>query len=656
MSDTNSKFVIAILILLSFFGIVLGRLVYLQLFLGPQYMRYSESYTVREIPVPTSRGRIFDRNGILLADTRPAFDLFLDPARLRSPQNLFKNLAPILQTTAEALQQSWLAFKSQSRFRPIVIASDLNATQITQIRAQQAQNRVNPSEGEGFSALEIQVSSQRYYPMGEAFGHPLGYLSEISEDRLKLEAQIHPDRYFPGDLVGVQGIERRFDLELRGIEGKEQKMTDAVGREVGADPAGLHEDLEKTPPIPGNDLYLTLDAELQKTAFQALGKQRGAVVVMSVKSGEVLTLVSRPAYDPEKLGRKMTKEYWASLNQESLQQDDSNPFLNRATQGTYPPGSTFKIITGIAGLAEKLISVADSISCPGYYQFGERKFGCWLGSGHGGTDFYRSLVQSCDVYFYKLGEKLGIDRLATYARMFGLGESTGIELDFEREGLIPDSTWNEMRRKQKWKVSQTLNASIGQGDITVTPLQNAVMIARVAGRGKKTVPRLLLQMKKKELVANGLSKSLPEISPRVDTSPDPKEEKVDFISSLSKDDWKSLIVALKGVVHDSTGTAHKIRLDGITMAGKTGTAQVVDYSKFGRKARSRKTEDHAWFVAFTPVDVPEIALSVIVEHGGHGGAAAAPIAQKVIRRYYEIHHQWKPSALESSSEKKRKQE
>jgi penicillin-binding protein 2 len=616
----RSKLIIAAGLIISFFLVVIGRLAYLQIFRGKEYARFSDAYTVKEIPIPAPRGILYDRKGRVLATTRPSFNLLLTLPKVKDLPQLFQELAPILNTTPEALNEVILHSKGLPRFRPITLATDLNREQVAQIQMQKSVSLSKTVSQEEWAALEIRVEPMRHYPEGELVAHVIGFLREISEEKLKETQKTLPGRYYPGDLVGVQGLERHFDLQLRGNEGKEEVIVDALGHEVtnraaGEDLFGLKKELLFIPPTPGDNFYLSLDLDLQRVAYEALGDRVGAVVVLDVATGEVLSLVSRPSYDPERLVANISKSYWALLNT-----DERKILLNRAIQAAYPPGSTFKILTGLAALAEGIVKPTEKVSCPGYYSFGGRHFGCWLASGHGPVDFYRALVQSCDVYFYRMGERLGIDRLARYAKLFGLGESTGIELDFERSGLIPTSDWKMKVKKEDWNPSETLSAAIGQGYDLVTPLQNALMMARVANGGRAIRPYLVREIEHPDGSREKTSR--------------PSSEPIDF--SMEKSQWEVLIQALTGVVQDPGGTAHKIALKGISMGGKTGTAQVVGYDTYGRKAKSHKTEDHAWFVAFAPSQNPEIAVSVVVEHGGHGGVAAAPVAQAVIKKYFEM--------------------
>lgn len=620
----RSKMILASFVLVLFFLLVLSRIFYLQAIRGGDYSEFSNAYTIKEIPIRAVRGNIYDRRGNLLATTRPAFNLFINPKKVQNLSQLLVDLAPILQSSVEDLQAKMADFKDLAHFRSILVASDLSREWVSQIQIKKTIG-VESLASKDWDALEIRTEPERHYLEGEAFGHVLGYLREVSGEKLKLLQKDYPGKYFPGDWVGAQGLERRFDLELRGEDGKEEAIVDAMGREVRGKGLALEKNLLTEASKPGLNLYSTLDRDIQKTGYEALGNKEGAVVVMEVQSGEVLALVSKPSYDPEKLVGNLTRSYWAQLNT-----DERKILLNRSTQGAYPPGSTFKIITGLASLAESLIHPSDKISCPGYYEYGGRKFGCWLPKGHGPVDFYRSLVQSCDVYFYKMGERLGIDRIANYARIFALGAPTGIELDFEKSGLVPDSVWKMKTKKEEWNPGETLSVSIGQGYNLVTPLQNALMTARIANEGLGIQATLVKFFQNTEGEKKYLQKNIPQ-----------KAE-------LALDDqaWAAIKKALWGVVQDGGGTAHKIRLPGIDIAGKTGTAQVVSYDKFGRKARSKKTEDHAWFVAYAPAEKPEIAVSVLVEHGGHGGAAAAPVAQAVIKKYFEIYHEYGKKKVE----------
>lgn len=611
----RSKMFWAALSILFFFTLVLSRLVYLQLIKGGEYSQFSDSYTFKEIPIRAARGNIFDRQGELLAGTRPSFNLFVDLKKVKNLNGLLEELGPILNIFPFELQERMAGSGAMRSFKPVLLGSDLSREMVSQIHMRKSLSKDESAQND-WEALDIRIEPERYYLHGEAFGHLLGYMREVSDEKLKQLDKEHPDRYSAGDLIGVQGIERRFDLELRGRDGKDDVVVDALGREVRDNLTGLEKELPRTEPIAGDSLRLTIDKQMQMTAYEALAGKEGSVAAILIPSGEVIVLASQPSYDPEKLGAHFTKAYWAFLNT-----DERKYLIHRATQAAYPPGSTFKIITGIAALAEGLVQPEDKVNCPGYYEYGGRRFGCWLRSGHGAVDFYRALIQSCDVYFYKMGERLGVNRIAHYARIFGLGAATGIELDFERSGLVPDTAWKLRVKKEEWNPGETLSVSIGQGYNLVTSLQSALMTARVASKLAIT-PTLVQHFQ----APNG----------DVRTPEKLLTQKIEL--ALDEKHWEAVHKALKGVVNDASGTARRSQLPGISVSGKTGTAQVVSYDKFGRKARSKKTEDHAWYVAYAPSDKPEIAVAVMVEHGGGGGKNAAPVAQVVLKKYFEIYH------------------
>ncbi len=613
------RFFLFALFIVSFFLIILVRLVYLQWIRGAEYSNFSDTYTAREVPIRAPRGIIYDRNGKVLASNRPAFNLWLTPSKAANVSQLLSELSSVTGFDLENVQTKLADSKSS---HPILLALDLTRDQTASIQTRLSLASLNADPN--WQALDIRTEPLRDYPEGEAFGHVLGYVREISEEKLKEMNVQHPGKYLAGDEWGVQGIERSFDLDLRGVDGHQTLILDASGRELSKNLLGVPKENLQNPSIPGKNLRLTLDAEIQKTAYAALGDLTGSAVVLDARNGEVLALVSRPSYDPQKLVGNVSKSYWAMLNSH-----EERPLLHRAIQAAYPPGSTFKIVTAIAALAEGVVGVDEKLNCPGYYPAAGRNFGCWLRKGHGAVNFYRALVSSCDVYFYKVGERLGFDRVAAYAERLGLGSPTGIELEYERAGLIPSTDWKLKEKKQSWGIGDTLSASIGQGFDLVTPLQNAVMMARVASEGKKIMPHLILGIEKPQTGSHS-EKEDEALSKMSRTDPGT----IDL--TLDESRRKALIQALEGVVKDPSGTAHKIALKGISIGGKTGTAQVVNFDKHGRVAKTRKAQDHAWFVAFAPVENPQIALAVVVEHGGHGGAMAAPVAQAIIAKYFEL--------------------
>ncbi|MEK6661794.1 MAG: penicillin-binding protein 2, partial [candidate division NC10 bacterium] len=397
-------------------------------------------------------------------------------------------------------------------------------------------------------------------------------------------------------------MERRWEELLRGRTGGQQVEVDALGRRVRV----LHE----VEDVPGHSVFLTLDRDLQETAYEALQGKQGAIVALEVNSGAILALVSTPAFDPNIFARGVTAEEWRALGEDRM-----HPLNNRAIQGQYPPGSTFKIVLAIAALEEKVNDPDTQLQCHGSMAFGNRVFRDWKKQGHGAVDLHKGIVQSCDVYFYQLGQRIGIDRIAKYARALGLGEKTGIALDDEKPGLIPDTEWKMRRFGQPWFPGETPSASIGQGYITVTPLQMANLMATVANGGTLYRPWFVRRVESLD------GTLIREYGP----------EKIRSLE-LKENTLKHLRSALAAVVNSGSGTGGRAKSTLVEIAGKTGTAQVVEmrgaYVKSGQL--SYFIRDHAWFVAYAPAENPVIAVAILVEHGGHGGSAAGPLAKKVI--------------------------
>jgi penicillin-binding protein 2 len=395
----------------------------------------------------------------------------------------------------------------------------------------------------------------------------------------------------PDAFIGQWGVEKAFDATLRGVAGQRVIEVDALGREIRL--------LEETPPVRGSHVFLSIDMALQEEAERAFDGRAGALVALKPDTGEVLGLVSSPSFDPNQFAKGIAFDAWLSLSE-----DKKLPMLNRALQSQYPPGSTFKIITAIAGLEEGVINSSSVVNCSGSISFGRWRFGCWRKSGHNAVSLHRALVESCDVYFYEVGKRLGIDKIHDYAVRFGLGSETGIPLGSERQGLVPDTDWKMAKMKTGWYLGETFVNAIGQGYVAATPVQMAVMMAAVANGGDVYQPTILRGA-----------------DPVLIRKADVKPETLDLVKD-----------ALQGVVNEPSGTGWTAKSAVTTICGKTGTAQVVGLRR-GNQSNAEKFKDHAWFVAFAPNERPEVALSVLVEHGGHGGSAAAPIAKKAIEAY-----------------------
>ncbi|HEY5600364.1 MAG TPA: penicillin-binding protein 2, partial [Candidatus Manganitrophaceae bacterium] len=418
--------------------------------------------------------------------------------------------------------------------------------------------------------------------------HLLGYVGEISQ--AQLESGIYP-KTESGAVVGQYGIEQTYDTIIRGAPGQKGIEVDALGHEVRL--------LSVKEPVQGDDVFLTLDLNVQKAAEEALGKQAGVIVAMDPRTGEVLAMASHPAFNPNVLSEGASVQEW-----EALLNDPEHPLTNRAIQGQYPPGSTFKIVLSAAILEEKEIPRGSRVDCRGFLPFGNRLFRDWKREGHGSVDLRRAIVESCDVYFYQMGDRLGVDTIAKFAFLFGLGKPTGVGLASEKGGLIPTVEWKEKARKEPWFPGETLSVSIGQGYVSTTPLQLNAMISAVAAHGVWRPPQLLKKSRDRETGAVRESEPLP--GRRL---------------PISAETLQTIKNALAGVVSDPKGTAFSSRSKYVSIAGKTGTAQVVGLKV--SQSQPDEFKDHAWFVSYAPVEDPQIAVTVLVEHGGHGGSVAA---------------------------------
>lgn len=598
-------FLFALFIVLSFAALAY-RLVNLQIVNGEKFFAVSEANSFRDIPVPAPRGKILDREGVVLAENRPVFLLTLNPAQMKDMEKSLATLAYLTDRDAEEIRERLATRKNVSPLLPWTVESDLGSEQVAVIRARMTRIRAGGEEGLDMSGIDLGLHFERRYPLKEKVGHVLGYVREIGQNDLKKWEEREPGRVRPGDDIGVAGVEKTFDVRLRGYDGFQQLLVDARGRETDLSSLGLSHNLPSVRAKPGEDLKLTLDTRLMTAAYEAMAGRVGAVVALDPRDGAILVWLSMPSYDPSDLSGEIPAARWAALRDHP-----DKILLNRPIQASYPPGSTHKILTALAAMASGKLDLKETINCPGYYQSGNRQWGCWNRKGHGRMNLLQALTHSCDVYFYKLGERLGPDPIARVAKLFGMGKKTGVLEDSEREGLIPTEDWKLAAKKEKWAPGDSLGTAIGQGYNLVTPLQNALMIAEVANGGKKISPHLLLE-----------DESVPAPTGRLPLA-------------VNEAQFESIRKALEAVVNAPGGTGAKARLEKIKVAGKTGTAQVVGHDSKGKVAKGVKTENHAWFVAYAPAENPEIALAVFVEHGGAGGGVAAPVAKQVLETYFK---------------------
>ncbi|MBR9981665.1 MAG: penicillin-binding protein 2, partial [Desulfatitalea sp.] len=483
-------------------------------------------------------------------------------------------------------------------YTPLLIKSDIGRDTLAAIEV----NRF------ALPGVMVQVAARRHYMHDQMAAHVLGYMGEISPDELRREAFEDCKR---GDFIGKFGVERAFEALLRGKRGGRQVEVNASGQVVGV--------LQTVDALPGHDLFLTLDHALQSKAESLLDNRAGAVVVIAPGSGKILAMASSPAYDPNLFVTGLTRDQWNDWVTSAYR-----PLENKAIQGEYPPASVYKIVTGIAGLEEGIVDPQTSFYCPGHYQFGNRAYRCWKRGGHGNVDFIKAMAESCDVYFYRVGEALGVDRLAHYAHKLGLGHATGFNVDREARGLIPTAQWKLNRFGEPWQRGENLSIAIGQSFNLTTPLQLAVMTAAVANGGTRFRPYLVdrVQTADGQVTFQAEPEAVGELGLQPGT-----------MALLQKSLW--------AVINGPSGTARGSRIRSLEYSGKTGTAQVVARPRDGEETAEEREErhrNHALFVAYAPSENPRIVVAVVVEHGESGSGAAAPIASELIKAYLGVDH------------------
>jgi penicillin-binding protein 2 len=570
--------------------VLLGlRLWHLQIYEGPYYRDLSENNRTRLVLLEPARGLVYDRHGVLLANNVPSFSLYVTLEDVKDREVLIQQLTDLLGLDPTIVRKKMTT--KGSKLLPRKIKDRMTLRDATLVES----HRLD------MPGVMIQVESQRNYPGGVTAAHLLGYVGEISADQLEKPEFLDLHQ---GSIVGQYGVEKSYDRHMRGMAGQKSVEVDALGHEKKASV------VER--PQAGNDLYLTIDVRLQKVAEDLLGTEQGAIVALDPNTGDILAMASRPGFDPNVLSRELTAKQWVEIVQ-----DEGRPLNNRASQGQYPPGSTFKIPMAVAALETKTMSPSSTVFCNGGYQFGKRLYHDWKASGHGYVDLHNALVHSCDVYFYTIGQRMGIDVMAEFGRDFGLGKATGVELPSERSGIMPSTAWKQKAKNEQWLPGETISAAIGQGYVTVTPLQMASLVGTVANDGVSYRPRLV------QAVMDRMSGNLQELPavPRGKINAKPETFRV-------------IKEALADVV--TKGTATKAKSSLVTIGGKTGTAQVAALRTGPEENIPKKFRDHAWFVAFAPVESPKIAVAVLAEHMGHGGAAAAPLAKEVIETYMKL--------------------
>ena len=547
---------------------------------GDYYRGLADNNRLRRVPIKAARGLIYDREGRLLVDNVPSYNLLLDRSRSADVARALDFAARILGREPAELEAALERQANRSRFEPALIAERLSLADVA---------RIGVAELE-YPEFEIDVEHLRLYRHGPLTAHVLGYLGEATAADLARA----PGQYRAGDLVGRKGVERVFDQRLRGRDGERELVVDSRGR--------TRDEHGRRASSSGQSLQLTLDLELQQEAARYLEGRAGSAVALDPRTGEVLMLVSAPSYNPNLFTRRLNNEQWRELLEAPHQ-----PLQNRTIQNAHAPGSIFKVVMAVAGLSERAVSETDSVFCSGSTKIYNRRTRCWRRSGHGWVNLRKAIKESCDIYFYQLGQKLGINRIAHYARLFGLGRPTGFDIPGEKAGLIPDTQWSLTHRGSPWYPGETVSVAIGQGPILVTPLQVAGMVAAIANGGRLVTPRVA-------------SLSHRSVSEPIDVAPE-------VLRVVREAMW--------AVVAEEHGTGRSVRLPYVEIAGKTGTVQVVEQKTWTRNEDlPEEHRDHAWFVSFAPVENPELVVVALVEHGGHGSTAAAPLVKLIYETYF----------------------
>lgn len=582
---------VAIVLLTS--GLIV-RLIHLQVAGHEHYATLAKDNSIKIYPIIPTRGMIYDRHGNILAENTQSYSLEIIPEKSKDLDDTLLRLQKLLNISDEKIDLFQKQRKRQKRFASTPLLLSMSDDEIATF----AVNRPF------FPGVDIKQRLVRHYPYGELAAHVVGYVGRINEAEIKT---LPAPEYQGSTHIGKLGIESSYETELHGKTGYAEIETNVQARPLNT--------LNETDAVQGVNLYLTLDMDLQKTAYDALAPFNGAVVAIEVKTGGVLTFASRPSFDPNPFVAGIANDAY-----QALQSSEAQPLFNRALRGLYPPGSTLKPFVALAGLEHNAVTTSQRFLCPGYYQLPnvDHKYRCWKKTGHDWVNVNKAITESCDVYFYRLASILGIDDMHSFLQKFGFGEKTGIDLVGEKPGLLPSREWKFEQKKQSWYPGESLITAIGQGSNQVTPLQLARATATLANRGNVVTPFLV-----------------DKIVTATDTHAGPETH--NEIIALKKSNVEAIVSAMVDVVHNERGTAHDLKKDfNYFMAGKTGTAQVLGIkqnAKYDENAIEFKYRDHALFIAFAPADDPKIAVAVIAENGGHGGSVAAPIAAKVIKQY-----------------------
>ena len=570
---------------------------YLQVVKVDYYKRLSDNNRLRRVTLMPLRGVIVDDEHRVLANNRIAFNIRLDREKVPDMKTFFPRLATILGIPEKTLYERLAKYKGRPAFEPVILKEDVDLAEAAYIESRRLE----------LPMLSVEVESRRNYLYGTLAAHALGYVGEVSEDQIKTETT---GEYDLGEIVGKAGVEKQYDPELKGVKGWKQVVVNSLGREI-------QEVEEGRKPNPGRALRLSIDLDLQRALEEAYADEAGSAVFLDPNSGAVLAMISRPAYDPNVFAHRFSQDTW-----EGLVNDPRHPLQNRVSLSKFAPGSVFKVVMSIAALEEGVATPARGDHCTGSWRFGDKVYQCWAvrKGGHGYLTMREAIIQSCNIYFYHLGNDMGIDRISKWAHLFGFGEPTGLDEPHEESGTVPDAEWKKraVPRDPVWHPGETISVSIGQGAIEVTPIQMATFAAALGNGGTLYRPHLLVSREVREGVE--------------------QDERQDYVARRVPMHPRTLEVikdAMWGVVNED-GTGGRAKIAGRDICAKTGTAQVFRMSRdIDADKLPKDKRDHAWFVGFAPKDDPRIAWAVFVQNGGHGGTTAAPIARAVLERFFQ---------------------
>jgi len=578
-------------------SLLVMRLWYLQVIKGDDLRQRSENNSVRLRKIKPMRGLIMDEGRRVLVDNQPSYDIVFIPNRTKDIRKVIEKIKTLYTERSLKFQSLTSPSDRVKPFVPVLLERNISMEKLAVVETHALE----------LPGVVTEVTPVRQYLNGEMAAQIIGFTGEVSREDLDRD---NPEKLSSGDIIGKFGIEKFLDAHLRGKSGAEQVEVNVAGKAIRS--------LGRIPSLPGDNVVLTINSALQEAAWTAMGDRTGAVAVLDPRSGAVLALVSSPSFDPNLFNGGISFDDW-----ENLSNDPRHPMENRSISGQYPPGSTYKPVIAAAALEEGLITPESTFYCNGTFEMGDRTFRCWQAKGHGNVNLHRAIVESCDVYFYNLGKLLGVDRIAAYARGFGLGAPSGIDLNREKGGLIPTKQWKLSRLREPWQIGETISLAIGQGYNLVTPIQLANVYATLANGGTVYRPRLIKQLESSD--------------GHVVKRYDPEKQGV---LPVSPQNIKLINQGLWGVVNERGGTGYILKRQEQDVAGKTGTAQVIGLPQ-DEKARKAKRvsaafRDHALFVCFAPYGNPEIVVAVILENAGHGGSAAAPVARKIIDTYFAL--------------------